>query len=193
MKKILLPLAALLLLALATPAFAEWDLGVSWLPLGKDVAVAKSEYNFIPGFHVGYGFWYIGYATWDAYAMPNWMIWNITNYYFAPGFLNLWDVGLRLQLGPVVGFGEIGINNVYVYQTGLVGADGIGANIRLGAGLKFDWWGITMTGTNVYGSFNEAASNIGGLFSGDANVRTASVNRITNGLLWDVGVTFYFR
>lgn len=32
MKKILLPLAAVLLLAMAVPAFAEWELGLGWTP-----------------------------------------------------------------------------------------------------------------------------------------------------------------
>ncbi len=193
MKKILVPLAVVLLLALATPAFAEWELGLSWIPLGANSYASDLEYNFIPGFHVGYGFWYVGYASWDAFALPDFMTYNVTGNYYTPSFLNLWDVGLRLVIGPVLGFAEIGVNNLWVYSVGLMNAEGVGANIRLGVGAKFNWWGITVAGTSVYSSFGRAAETIGGLFSGEATIRNASLTSITGGLIWSIGLNFYLR
>ncbi len=192
MKKILVPLAVIMLLALATPAFAEWELGLSWTPTSQGtVNGASSGLDSILGFHVGYAFLGIGYASWDAFALPNFMVWNLTGLYYVPGFLNMWDAGLRLVIGPVLGFATLGVNNLYVYQVGLMGLDGIGANIRLGLGAKFGWWGVTLSGMNVYSSFGRAASTIGGLFSGSEAVRAQSWQDVTGGLLWSIGLTFY--
>jgi len=194
MKKILLPLAAIALLAMATPAFADWEFGLSWTPTSQGtVNGSATGLDSILGFHVGYGFWYVGYASWDALALPNFMTYNITGSYYVPSFLNMYDVGLRFILGPVVGFATLGVNNLWVYDVGVTGMDGIGANIRVGAGLKFDWWGITLSGMNVYSSFGRAAQTVGGLFSGSEATRNSSLSAITDGLLWSAGVTFYFR
>ena len=157
MKKILLPLAAVLLLAVAVPAFAELELGFGLTP-SQDIVNQP-----IINFHVGYN-WSILYFSWDAYAMPDSWVYNATTYtdaatgsvvpgYLEPGFLNLFDFGLKLQLRPVIGYAEIGTN--YLYLRGDQSYGGIGVNARAGVGLKFRWWGINVSGTQIFTSWND--------------------------------------
>ena len=73
MKRILLPLAAVLLLAMAVPAFADWELGMGWTP-SRDIVDST-----IVNFHVAYA-WSILYFSWDAYAMPDYWVYNATTY-----------------------------------------------------------------------------------------------------------------
>src|SRR5271157_5150815 len=102
MKKLLVPLAVLLLLALAVPAaFAEVELGISATPVPGGQGTTTTEADFITGFHVGAN-WGILYGSWDALAMPARFISNMTGYWdttqgiyvegpYLPGFLNLFD------------------------------------------------------------------------------------------------------
>ena len=80
MKKLLLPLAALLLLALAVPAaFSEAELGIGLSP--GQVANPPDPNNVDPilNFHVGWS-WTILYLSWDAFAMPDYWVYNNTSY-----------------------------------------------------------------------------------------------------------------
>lgn len=152
MKKILLPLV--LLVAMAVPAFAEWELGLGWTPNQNAGNISDpNAVTSILSFHVGYA-WHILYFSWDAFAMPDYWVSNVTNSdYYAPGFLNLFDVGVRLVLQPVLAYAEAGANNLYIYG----GQDdgNVGVNARAGVGLKFGWWGVNVSGTQVFSSLTD--------------------------------------
>ena len=174
MKKILLPLAAVMLIAMAVPAFAgprgEWELGVGWTP-SQDI-VNQAIINF----HVGYA-WSIFYASWDAYAMPDYWVYQATTYTdpysgnwvygsYLPGFLNLFDVGVRFVLTPVLLYAEVGPNLLYIYG-GHIYNGGIGVNARFGAGVKFDWWGLNLSYTQVFASWSDLEGAFGSAFHGN--------------------------
>jgi len=166
MKKILLPVAAILLLALAVPAFAdrgEWELGIGWTPSQDLVNDA------IINFHVGYS-WSVLYFSWDAYAMPDYWVYNATTftdpysgtlYYgtYLPGFLNLFDVGVKFYLRPVLVYAEVGTNLLYIYGGTIYkdpnGNSGVGVNARAGVGVKFGWWGVNLSGTQVFATWTD--------------------------------------
>jgi hypothetical protein len=201
MKKLLVPLAVMMLLALAVPAaFAEVELGMSWTPFNNPNAAATdpSKNDSITGFHVGYS-WFILYASWDSLAMPAFWMEMATTYvdpntglfvpgYRLPGFLNLYDVGIKLVLQPFLMYAEIGTNSLYVY--GGQQFDQVGANLRLGAGLKFGWWGLNISGTSVFASMSDLGAVLKGL--GSDTTRSWSVKQITEGLVPSLNLTFYF-
>ncbi len=127
MKKLLVPLAAILLLALAVPAFADWELGIGITPSQNSTSTDPGQVNSILDFHVAYAY-SILYFAWDAYAMPAYWVYNATTYIDptsgyvvsnpsddVPGFLNTFDIGLRFILRPIVFYGEIGTNLLYLY------------------------------------------------------------------------------
>lgn len=199
MKKLVVPLAVMLLLALAVPAaFAELELGMSWTPIQDPNALTTNAMQNVPGFHVGYG-WFILYAAWDSLAMPSFWVQQAAAYTdpatgvytlgpSVPAFLNLYDIGIRLILRPLEIYATVGTNNLRVYND--THDYGFGANVRLGAGLKFGWWGITISGTNVYGSWADLTAAVTGLAS-DQN-RSWAVDQIVNGLVPSLNLTFYF-
>jgi hypothetical protein len=176
MKKILLPLAAVMILALAVPAFAgprgEWELGLGWTPSQDFVNES------ILSFHVGYA-WSILYLSWDAYAMPDYWVYQVTTYtnpYTGtttygtdlPGFLNLFDVGVRFVLKPVLLYAEVGPNLLYIYGGQIYnGGGGVGVNARFGVGFKFDWWGLNLSYTQVFSSWSDLEAAFGSAFHGD--------------------------
>jgi len=155
-----------LLLALAVPAFAErgeWELGIGWTPSSDLINDA------IINFHIGYAY-SILYFSWDAYAMPDYWVYNATTYVdpntgytiygqYLPGFLNLFDVGVRFVIKPVLVYGEVGTNVLYIYGGQIYkdpnGNTGVGVNARAGVGLKFGWWGVNLSGTQVFATWND--------------------------------------
>jgi len=161
MKKLFVPLVVVALLALAVPAaFAEWELGIGFTP-GQVAGNTDPNADPLLNFHVGYS-WNILYASWDAYAMPDYWVYQNTTYvdpgggyivagYLAPGFLNLFDVGIKIVLRPFIGYAELGTNYLYIRGGQTWGK--VGVNFRLGAGVKFGWWGINLSGTQVFASF----------------------------------------
>ena len=165
MKKLLLPLAAILLLALAVPAFADWELGLGISPsTNTSPSTDPNQTNAILNFHVAYAI-SILYFAWDAYAMPSYWVYNATTYIDpvngwiypgadVPGFLNTFDIGVRIILRPIVLYGEIGTNLLYLYGGSIYkdpqGNPGVGVNARLGAGVRFGFWGINLSGTQVF-------------------------------------------
>ncbi|MGA2975739.1 MAG: hypothetical protein ABSF77_10560 [Spirochaetia bacterium] len=187
MKKPLAALAAILLLALAVPAaFAEVELGLSWTPIQDPNVTTTNAMQNVPGFHVGYG-WFILYAAWDSLAMPSFWVERAAGP-SVPAFLNLYDAGIRLIFKPLEIYATVGTNNLRVYEDSH--DYGFGANIRLGAGLKFHWWGITLSGTNVYGSWADLTAVATGLAS--ASTREWAFDQIVNGLVPSLNLTFYF-
>jgi hypothetical protein len=192
MRKVVLA-AAVLLLIFAAPAFAnELELGLSWTPLpGADKNAEEGQLDSITGFHIAYNWWSIMYASWDSLVMPPFIIQDWTGYR-RPGFLNLYDVGIRIVLGPVVGYATLGMNNVYVYkQKELAGLENnFGANLRLGAGLKFNWWGINLSGTAVFPSFQYMVNTLKGLAA--KSTSDVALSKIGDALVPSINVTFYF-
>jgi hypothetical protein len=201
MKKLLVPLAVLLLLALAVPAaFAEVELGMSWTPFSNPNAVPgdPSKNDSITGFHVAYS-WFILYGSWDALAMPAFWVQQATSFndptsgayipgFNVPGFLNLYDEGVRIYLRPFIGYAEAGVNSLYVYggQT----FNRVGANLRLGAGVRFGFWGLNLSGTSVFASTDDLVGVLKAL--GSDKTRGWAVKQITDGLVPSLNLAFYF-
>ena len=195
MKKLLLPLAALLLLALAVPAaFSEAELGIGLSP--GQVANPPDPNNVDPilNFHVGWS-WTILYLSWDAYAMPDYWVYNNTSYvdansgyfvpgYYVPGFLNMFDVGIRIVLKPFVVFAEAGPN--FLYLRGGATYDRIGVNARLGAGLKFGFWGVNVTGTQVFASTQDLSAAF------NSGFRHGDWSKLTQGMVPTLNLIIYF-
>jgi len=112
---------------------------------------------------------------------------------YRPGFLNMFDGGLRIILGPVVIVAEVGVNNIYVYHQKDLPAglkSNFGANLRLGAGLKFGWWGVSATGTAVFPSFQTMLQTFSNL--GSETNRAAALDQIVNNLVPSLMATLYF-
>ena len=195
-KSVLLVALVLLAMFVATPAFAELELGLSWTPVPADEddknATGDEELESMTGFHVGYGFWGIFYGSWDALVMPPRMIKGFTGYEF-PGFLNLFDAGIRLRIGPVITYATAGLNNLYVYRQAELGQidASVGANLRLGAGVKFGWWGVNVSGTAVFDTFKQLTQTVTAL-AGTELERQVAVDTIVNGLIPSLNVTLYF-
>ena len=198
MKKLLVPLAVIALLALAVPsAFAvpsEWELGVGWSPASDPQSAERGAVDSLINFHVGYS-WNILYLSWDAYALPDYMVYNLTSYvdanngyfypgYFVPGFMNLFDVGLKFYLRPVLGYVEVGTNALYLYG-GQMYNGGLGVNARLGIGFKFGWWGINLSGTDVFASWGDLGYAFGQMFNGN-------FGPIGDGALLTINFAIYF-
>ena len=181
-----------LLLIISAPVYSnELELGLSWMPVPTDENQTEDAVDSITGFHVGYVMLNFLYGSWDALVMPPSIISQWTGLY-RPGFLNLYDVGIRLQIKPVVVHLGIGLNNVYVYRQGDVQAleNNMGANLRLGAGLRFDWWGIGLTGTAVFPSFDYMVDTLKGLVPDSS--RQFAMQKIVDSLVPAIALTLYF-
>jgi len=195
MKKLLVPLAVVALLALAVPsAFAEWELGMGWSPSTNTNSTAPDAVNSLINFHVGYS-WHILYFSWDSYALPDYMVYNITSYtdpvtgqyvngYSVPGFMNLFDVGLKLVLRPFLGYIEVGPNVLYLYG-GQFYQGGVGVNARMGVGLKFGWWGVNISGTDVFANWSDLGAAFKSAFQGN-------FGPLGDGALLTVNFAIYF-
>jgi len=196
-KSVLITALLVLGLVAATPVFAEIELGISGtLSQPKDndqnaeFGPELSEW-LIPGFHVGYS-WAIFYASWDAMVLPPDIINDFTGFH-RPGFLNLIGAGIRLRIGPVVTYATVGTNTIYVYrQSDLEGVDPeLGANVRAGLGLTFGFWGVNLSGTMLFSSFERLARTFQG-FAGTPAEQQAAWDTISDGLKPALNLTLYF-
>jgi hypothetical protein len=116
--------------------------------------------------------------------MPDYWVSNMPNSeYYAPGFLNLFDVGVRLVLRPVLVYAEVGANNLYIYG----GQDdgNVGVNARAGVGLKFGWWGFNVSGTQVF-------SSLTGLGAALTDAAHGSWSALTDGSMVSLNFAIYF-
>ena len=200
MKRLLIPLLVLCLVALAVPAFAQVELGISYTPVpgGQGTPGAgNTTVDTITGFHVAYR-WTVLYLSWDSLAMPSSSIENMTGYWngdtyvagpYLPGFLNLYDVGLEFMLRPFLLYAEVGTNSIYIYQ-GAPGGGNFGANLKLGAGLRFGWWGLNLSGTAVFSSFSVLADTLKQLASSET--ANTALTTIGDNLVPSINLTFYF-
>ena len=192
MRKTALFLAVFVLLFMSVQAFSdEIELGLSWTPIMDDAVSAEDAVDSIRGFHFGYVLWGFVYGSWDALVMPPSIIQNWTGFY-RPGFLNLYDVGVTFYFKPFVVYGELGLNNVYVYKQGSSQAlkNNFGANLRIGGGLKWDWIGINLSGTAVFHSFRSMAGTLAELVNSDSSDRAAK--KIGDAIVPSLNVVLYF-
>lgn len=200
MKKLLLPLAAIMLLAIAVPSFADWELGLGISPSQNSTSTDPSQVNSIIDFHVAYA-WSILYFAWDAYAMPAYWVYNATTYIDPssgwvyqgedlPGFLNTFDVGLRVILRPVVFYGEIGTNLLYIYGGQIykspAGDSGVGVNARLGVGFRFGFWGVNISGTQVFATWTDMRAAF------DQAINHGNTSDLTAGSVLTLNFVLYF-
>ncbi len=195
----ILAIAVVLILAMIIPAFADQiELGMSLTPIEAETDANDPNYNpdqetMLPGFHVGYRFAFLGYLSWDSYVMPPEYITNMTATYdpdtdmfypgpFRPGFLNTWNLGLKLVLGPLVGYSTVGVNTIYVYKQDEYMDESFnanfGANWKVGAGLKFGNWGLTLDMMAIFPSMDTMFQEIDLLFNGSPEEQAAAEERI---------------
>lgn len=200
MRRISLFILTVVLACSALPAFSDWELGVSWTPVPNAIATANPRVDSMGGYHIGYAN-SIFYASWDFFTVPETIVENWTAYYdeendiFYPGFrdegyLNLYDVGIRLALRPFVCFAEAGLNNLFVHGEGFM-PGGFGANLRLGVGARFDWWGVTFVGTSMFTTWDELCRTLGAF--GAPETRVAAWDAVQASLVPSVMLIWYLR
>jgi hypothetical protein len=209
MKKFIIPLILVLFLLIIIPATvsaAEWELGLGYTPLSnEDLADdASFQESGLTSFHAGYSFWWLFYASWDSFIMPPYLVESMTGSlendvykegYYRPGFLNMYDVGIRIHLGPVMGFATVGVNTLYVYRQDedmLDVGENIGANLRLGLGARFDWWGITASISSIQPSIDQAVMIIENMSSGDDYLKTQAEEMFLANLVPSIMLVMYF-
>jgi len=193
-KRIRVTLMVIVILGAATPAFAEWELGLSLFPASQGTLPAQPSGNidWMVGFHLGHNFWKIAYLSWDAISLPDFMTQDLSmGAYNVPSFLNLYDTGVRLVGGPLLAFAEIGLNNMWIYDVGLQPLADMGANMRAGFGVRSRWWGVTVSATEVFPRVSDLSSTFGGMWSMDPGTRSGALAAMRNGLIWSVGLTLY--
>ncbi len=196
-----LTIAVILILAMVIPAAADQlELGMSLTPVApaedeNDPNYDPNQRFVLPGFHVGYRFAYIGYISWDSYVMPPEYITKMTAIYdettdvyqagpFRPGFLNTWNIGAKLILGPLVGYTTVGLNSIYVYKQaefeymGEEFKSDFGANWKVGAGLKFGDWGLSLDMMALFPSFDTMQRDLQDLFGDDEVLSDAAAEKI---------------
>lgn len=196
-----LAISVVLILAMVLPAAADQlELGMSLTPVVPEENTNDPNYDpnqslILPGFHIGYRFAYIGFISWDSYVMPPEYITNMTATYdpdtgvyqpgpFRPGFLNTWNIGAKLVLGPLVGYSTVGLNTIYVYKQAeyeYMGEEfnsNFGANWKVGAGLKFGDWGLTLDLMALFPSFDSMQRDLSDLFGDDKVLSDAAAEKI---------------
>ena len=180
--------------------------GVGYTPLSnEDLADdASFQESGLTSFHAGYSFWWLFYASWDSFIMPPYLVESMTGSlendvykegYYRPGFLNMYDVGIRIHLGPVMGFATVGVNTLYVYRQDedmLDVGENIGANLRLGLGARFDWWGITASISSIQPSIDQAVMIIENMSSGDDYLKTQAEEMFLANLVPSIMLVMYF-
>jgi hypothetical protein len=193
MRKTVLAVAVVVMLfMISAPAFSnELELGLSWTPVRADENYGEENLESMTGFHIGYVMLNFLYGTWDSIVVPPSMISEWTGYY-RPGFLNLFDFGIRIQIRPVIASVGMGVNKVRVHEpeTAYGMETSFGANLRLGAGLRFDWWGVGLTGTAVFATFDNMVDSLKGLLA--ESTRQLAFKKIGESLVPSIGVTLYF-
>ena len=182
----------ILLILTSAPVFSdEIELGLSWTPIADESIAAEEERDAIRGFHIGYVMWNLVYLSWDALVIPPSIIEGWTGYY-RPGFLNLYDAGVRFYFKPFLLYTTMGMNNVYVYNQGSSQAlrNNFGANLRLGAGLRWDWIGVNLSGTAVFHSFRSMTSTLAELANKDSRER--AMDKIGRTIVPSFNFVLYF-
>lgn len=214
MKKLTLILVAGLLLFGASSAFAEeFELGIGLTPIQNPPNLGEGEkLPIYPSFHFGYSWWAIFYTSWDAQVLPPHIVESMTQDFvngepvagsFYPGYLNFFDVGLRLSIGPVVALAETGLNHLYVFGSGDKvddpkverGSGFKGTNLRVGAGMKFnDTWGALLTGTAFFRDFQQVGTTLSALFGQEGNLeQKVAFDNLKEKLFPSLLITLYLQ
>ena len=170
----------------------EFEFGISFTPQpGEDTGGrTEDEMEGIYGFHFAYNWWAVFYASLDSLVMPPGVIQDWTGH-SRPGFLNLLGGGFRFHIGPVMLLTTVGINHIYVYKQDEDSLDfnsSLGANFRIGAGARFDWWGLGLTGTSIFPTFEEMIRVLKGLVAD--STREISLGELRKSLIPSIYVTF---
>jgi len=197
--KIAAPLILILLLAALPLSAGELELGMSLTPIKQDkgddpnAAENTAKDTILPGFHLGYRFAWIGFMALDSYVMPPEYITNMTATYdpdtdtfssgpYRPGFLNTWNIGAKLVLGPLTGYSTIGLNTIYVYkESEYLDKDfnkNFGANWKIGAGLRTKNIGVNLDLMALFPSADTMFQELGLLFDGTDEEKAAAKERI---------------
>ncbi len=221
MKTIVIPLVMVLVFLILIPAtvsaetelsisLTNWELGLGYTPLSDEEIAEDATFqeSGLTSFHLGYTFWWLLYATWDSFILPPYLVESMTSVlendtgtyregYSRPGFLNMFDVGIRLDLGSVMAFATIGVNSLYVYRQDedkLEVGNEIGANLRLGAGARFDGWGITATISSIQPSIEQAVMIIENIVSPESNsyLRQQAEEMFMKNLVPSIMLVIYF-
>ena len=142
------------------------------------------------------------YFSWDAYAMPSYWVYNATTYTDpssgwvypgadVPGFLNTfrrWCSGSSFD--PSSFFAEVGANLLYLYGGQIYkdpsGNTGVGVNAKLGSGVRFGFWGVNLSGTQVFSTWNDLRSAF------DQAVHHGNTSELTQGSVLTLNFVLYF-
>ncbi|QEN06140.1 hypothetical protein EW093_16080 [Thiospirochaeta perfilievii] len=198
MKKKIAVLITLVLLS--TTIFAEIELGLSFTPgdvlVTEETAAAmqwvgadSTSDESLLGFHFGYSFWWLFYASYDSLIVPPWFVYQTTTYteadgtpvsgINAPGFMNFLDFGIRPKIGPIYLLATIGFNDLYIHsQYEQVEDAGLGVNLRIGAGYQFGAFSINFTGTSMFNSFDQLSATMSRLSDQEPGAMDDFMSRI---------------
>jgi hypothetical protein len=193
----------ILLISMGSAFANELELGFGLAPMEVDSQGGEGDMwdDSLKALHVGYNFGWIFLASLDTFILPPQMVLDMSDGIIAgrPGMVNLYDIGVRLRLGPLMTFAQIGTNTLYIYrQSELVEEYGydmggnFGANIRIGAGLRFGWWGFTGSLTSVQNSFSDVTSILKRIASSDDNEREAAIDKMLSTALPSISFMIYF-
>jgi len=203
-------LAVVLFLATGIGAFAEIELGIGIAPpIGEVPEDAASDGLFGDAttvLHAGYSFWWLFYASYDAFVLPPYAVSQMTGTidpangglqpgYYRPGYLNTFNFGIRPRLGPLMLTASIGANSLYIYKGEEDGLEPppLGVNLRFGAGWKISkHFGLMATGTTVFGSMDELSNTLDALNSDNPDVSAAAEDRILANLFPSIVFSLYF-
>lgn len=143
--------------------------------------------EWLLGFHFAYN-WDFIYVSLDSMVLPPWMVMDMTSHeeldqddnpiwvpgFDRPGFFNFIDAGIKIKIGKMVGFGEIGINHLYVYRESELPPEekakmgSLGTNLRIGGSYMIaDGISVGLTATAIFPNFKTMGAAISGLFDPD--------------------------
>jgi hypothetical protein len=216
-RKLLIFMAIAGLLLSAAPVFAdlEWELGVGITPIGAEEGAKGDSFleQMMLSGHVGCSFMWLFYGSVDAIILPPMMTQRLSGKlehdeegnpylaggYFQPGYLNLFDVGIRPRIGPILAFAEIGANSLYVYKQAeqQLELPPVGFNARAGVGVVLKKrWGITASGTVVFQEFEALTETFSTLFTamseGDDFVQDQIIDFLIDNLVPTLTFNLYF-
>lgn len=211
-RKILILTAIAGLLLSAIPVFAEWEFGVGLTPILSNAGTEGAsflEQMMISG-HAGYSFMWLFYGSVDSIILPPMMTQRLSGTlkqddqgntyleggYFLPGYLNLFDVGIRPRIGPILAFAEVGANNLYVYKQNDLGLEipPVGFNARAGVGLVLKKkWGVTASGTVVFQTLEDMTGIFSTLFTAISENDTFVQEQVLGFLLDNLVPTLTFN
>jgi hypothetical protein len=192
----------LAVLALGT-AFADIEIGVGVAPpLSERPAGATDNPgplgDIMVEFHGGFSFWWLFYASADAYVLPPFVVRQMTTAIdtssgfvkdgqYRPGFLTLFDVGIRPKIGPIALSATAGVNSLYIYKEKDLPKDAykpeLGVNLRLGLYVFLNrFMAVTASGTTVFPSFSSLVSTMKAIGGSDSYLQQQAVDYVVGNL-----------